>query len=152
MGRDRTSIHAPENCLVGAGWTLTGKESDTVTMREPVSYTLPVTKLLSTREYRNERGETVRMRGIFVYWFVSENELAADHLKRMWRMALDMMRTGVLQRWAYVSCFSVCRPGEEEPTLARMKQFIAAATPQFQLVPPASPSHAAASAVRTAKE
>lgn len=152
MGRDRTSIHAPENCLVGAGWTVTGKETGQVKMQQPVPYDLPVTKLFTRRDHRNERGESVPMRGIFVYWFVAENELAADHLKRMWRMALDMMRTGVLQRWAYVSCFAVCRPGEEEATWERLQRFIVAATPQFQLVPPAAPRPGAASAVGAAKE
>jgi hypothetical protein len=139
MGRDRTSIHAPEDCLRGSGWRVTGKESDTVPMQRPVPYDLAVTKLMTAREHKNERGEVTTMRGVFVYWFVAENELNADHLKRMWRMALDMMRTGVLQRWAYVSCFSVCPPGAEEATFARMKEFIADATPQFQLVPAAPP-------------
>jgi hypothetical protein len=138
MGRDRTSIHEPEYCLRGSGWTVTRKETDAIPMPRPVPYTLPVTKLTALREHRNERGEAVPMRGVFVYWFVAENELTADHLKRMWRMAIDMMRTGVLQRWAYVSYFSVCPPGAEEATFVRMKEFIAAATPQFQLVPPAS--------------
>jgi hypothetical protein len=45
------------------------------------------------------------------------------------------LRTGVLQRWAYVTCFSVCQPGQEEATFNRMKEFLAAAVPEFQLTP-----------------
>jgi hypothetical protein len=48
-------------------------------------------------------------------------------------MARDLMTRGVLQRWAYISCFSVCPPGHEEATYARMKEWITAAVPQFQL-------------------
>jgi hypothetical protein len=48
-------------------------------------------------------------------------------------MARDMLLTGVLQRWAYVACITLCAPGQEEATFSRMKEFIAAAVPQFQL-------------------
>ena len=43
--------------------------------------------------------------------------------------------TGVLQRWAYVSYFSVCEPGQEDATFARMEKLIAASVPAFQLPP-----------------
>jgi hypothetical protein len=142
MGRDRTSIHQPEYCLLGAGWQPPERGADSVLMDRPVPYELPVTKLLTLRRERNAAGEPVTLRGVFIYWFVSENKFVADHMQRMGQAAWDMMRTGTLQRWAYVSCFSVCPPGEEEPTVARMKKFIAAAAPEFQLVPaaPASPA------------
>jgi hypothetical protein len=68
-----------------------------------------------------------------VYWFVAENQLTADHNQRMWWMARDLMRTGVLQRWAYLACLVVCPPGEDEKSYERVKQFIAEAVPQFQL-------------------
>jgi len=50
-------------------------------------------------------------------------------------MAREMFRTGVLQRWAYVSCFVVCAPGQEDATFERMKKFIAAGVPEFQTAP-----------------
>lgn len=145
MGRDRTSIHQPEYCLLGSGWRITQRARDTIAVPEPVPYQLPVSKLLTIKHQPNSRGDLVPLRGVFVYWFVAGNEVAGDHLKRMWRLAWDMMRTGTLQRWAYVSCFAVCAPGEEEATWQRLSRFVAAAVPQFQLVPspttrPAGPS------------
>ena len=78
-------------------------------------------------------GESVRREaGVFVYWFVADGELTAQHRQRMWWMARDLLTRGVLQRWAYVSCFSACPPGQEEATYARMREWIAAAVPQFQ--------------------
>jgi hypothetical protein len=74
------------------------------------------------------------LRGIFVYWFVADNELTDDHRERMWWMARDLIRTGVLQRWAYVTYFSVCGTGQEEATFNRLKRFISASVPEFQLV------------------
>lgn len=145
MGRDRTSIHQPEYCLLGSGWRITERTTDSIQVQEPVPYQLPVSKLLTIKHQRTSQGDLVPLRGVFVYWFVAGNEVAGDHLKRMWRLAWDMMRTGTLQRWAYVSCFAVCAPGEEEATWKRLSRFVAAAVPQFQLVPsptnrPAGPS------------
>jgi hypothetical protein len=53
----------------------------------------------------------------------------------MWWTTEHMMSTGVLQRWAYISCFSVCAPGQEGAAFDRMKEFLAASVPQFQLFP-----------------
>ena len=53
----------------------------------------------------------------------------------MWWMAQKLLTTGVLQRWAYISCFAVCLPGQEDALFEHMKRFIAASVPEFQLVP-----------------
>ena len=90
-------------------------------------------KLTATGISQTSSEVRTRARGIYVYWFVADNELTADHLQRMWWMARDLVRTGTLQRWAYVGCFATCLPGGEQPTFERMKQFIAAAAPEFQL-------------------
>ena len=73
------------------------------------------------------------LRSLYVYWFAAENSLTARHGERMWWMAKELIRTGTLQRWAYVACWSQCVPGQEGPAFQRMKEFIAAAVPQFQL-------------------
>jgi hypothetical protein len=53
----------------------------------------------------------------------------------MKRMALHLLHTGVMQRWAYVSYFSLCEPGQEDATAARMEKVIAASVPEFQPPP-----------------
>ena len=67
------------------------------------------------------------------YWFVAEDRLTAQHGQRMLDMGLEMIRTGVLQRWAYISCYSFCLPGQEEQTYKRIKELISAAVPHYQL-------------------
>jgi hypothetical protein len=47
----------------------------------------------------------------------------------------DVLRTGELGRWAYVSYFTGCRPGEEDAVFERMSKLIAASVPEFQLPP-----------------
>jgi hypothetical protein len=86
-----------------------------------------------SRDVKLPSGQTVELKGWYVYWFVADDQLTADHNQRMWWMARDLMRTGVLQRWAYLACLAVCPPGQDEQTYQRMKTFIAEAVPQFQL-------------------
>jgi hypothetical protein len=135
MGKDRTSIHQPQYCLSSQGWSTRSQELTSILLKEPVEYELPVMKMTTGVTYKNSKGEPQAAAGVFVYWFVADKELTARHGERMWWMARDLLRTGVLQRWAYVTCFSLCAPGEEERTYARMCQFIAAAVPEFQLTP-----------------
>jgi hypothetical protein len=40
-----------------------------------------------------------------------------------------------LQRWAYVSYFSICTPGQEDAAFERMNKLIAASVPEYQLPP-----------------
>jgi hypothetical protein len=136
MGTDRTSLHKPQFCLGGQGWVIDDSASTRVEIpvERPKPYNLPVMKLVTTKQVTIE-GQTATARGLYVYWFVSHEGVTSSHTDRMWSMAGHMLRTGVLQRWAYVSCFSVCQPGHEEATFDRMKQFIAAAVPEFQKTP-----------------
>lgn len=134
MGTDRTSIHKPQFCLKGSGWDIDNAQSvpDTVRMQAPHPYDLPVMKMVSSKEVK-AHDQPVTVRGIYVYWFVAHNDLTADHTTRMWRGAKHLLSTGELERWSYVSCFAVCLPGQENATYERMKKFIVASVPQFQL-------------------
>ena len=136
MGADRTSLHKPEFCLEGQGWRINRSESSigSVAMEKPYPYNLPVMKLISRQTVGNG-GKEETASGVFVYWFVADHAYTANHWRRMWWMAREMVQTGVLQRWAYVSCFAVCAPGQEEATFERVKKFIAASAPEFQLTP-----------------
>jgi hypothetical protein len=137
MGSDRTSIHKPQYCLTGQGWRLESGYStqSNVHIDQPYPYDLPVMKLIATKQVTDASGKPVTVRGIFAYWFVADQELTASHLQRVWWMARDTMRHGVLQRWAYVTYFAVCAPGQEEAAFERVKKLVAASVPKFQLTP-----------------
>ena len=140
MGGDRTSLHKPQICLEGNGWTIDQslKSDQRVPMERPRAYELPVAKLTTTRQPGANAGGAP-LRGIYVYYYVAEDAISAGTLggERMWLLAWDVLRTGVLPRWAYVSYFAVCPPGQEDATFERMKKFIAAAAPEFHLTPKA---------------
>ena len=105
-----------------------------ISIDRPVNYSLPVVRLIASKE-ESLQGEKTKANGIYVYWFVAENQYTAKHNQRMWWMAKEMLRTGVLQRWAYISYFAICPPGGEEATFERLKTMIAASVPEFQLTP-----------------
>ncbi len=135
MGTDRTSIHKPEYCLPGQGFQIAKTDSLTLKIAEPHPYDLPIKRIIARRVVRLPNGESRELRAIFVYWFVADGELSADHLERMIWMARDLLIRGTLQRWAYVSAFAVCLPGQEETTYGRMREFLEDSVPRFQLVP-----------------
>ena len=138
MGTDRTSIHKPQYCLLGQGWRIESAVEDSVSVLKPHPYSLPLMKITASREVE-QNGQRMAVKGIYVYWFVADNVLTADHWQRMWWMSRELVTTGVLQRWAYVSCFSICLPGQEEATYELIKRFIASAAPEFQVATGAPP-------------
>lgn len=133
MGTDRTSIHKPEYCLTGQGFQVTSIERDTVEIQQPHRYELPVVKMVLSREAKTADGQRVQQSALFVYWFVADDQLTADHNERMLWMARDQITRGLLQRWAYVSAFSICHPGQERAAYSRMRDWVAASVPQFQI-------------------
>ena len=136
MGSSRSSIHQPEICLTGQGWTIDYSSSrvEQIHMDKPKPYSLPVMRLNAKRDVEAE-GQRVTQKGIYLYWFVDADEYTAVHSHRMLLMAQDMILKDVLDRWAYISFFSVCGPGQEDATYDRMKQLINLSVPEFQLVP-----------------
>ena len=143
MGTDRTSLHKPQFCLTGAGFNIDPLASaeTTVRVQQPCAYDLPVVKLVASKQVAMD-GQVQILRALYVYWFVADDQLSASvsGFERMWSMATGLLRTGVLQRWAYVSCLAYCAPGQEEATFERLKKFIDSSVPQFQLTPRASPA------------
>jgi hypothetical protein len=134
MGSDRTSIHDPHYCLEAADWHIEKTEQVVLPMDRPYPYNLQALKLTSSRTVKNSRQQPILLRGLYVYWFVAADHLTANQGERMWSIARTMVERGVLERWAYISYFVTCRPGEEEATFTHLEQFIRASVPEFQTV------------------
>jgi hypothetical protein len=151
MGGDRTSIHKPEFCLAGQGWRVDQKTVVDIPIDGPNPYRLRVAKWLMTKEVADASGRPRLVRGFYVFWFVADNEQTTSHWQRLWWLARDLLRTGVLQRWAYVSYFAACEPGQEDLVFERLKALIAASVPQFQLPPGSAATMAATGPSGTAE-
>jgi len=137
MGSSRSSIHKPQVCLTSQGWDINAEVShqEIVHLDKPAPYDLPVMWLTATRMVQRN-GQSVQQRGLYVYWFVDASECTASHQARLLRMARDVVLKNELDRWAYVSFFTICLPGQEDAAFERIKKLIVASVPEFQLVPP----------------
>jgi hypothetical protein len=135
MGEDRASMHKPQFCLTGAGWTINSTEVVKIPIEKPEPHDLSVIKLTLSGTFTQE-GQQFRAGGVYVYWYVADKAMSADPSGRahMWSMARTLLTTGVLERWAYITFFAPCQPGQENETYERMKKLIAAAVPEFQLI------------------
>jgi len=134
MKSDRTSIHRPQICVTAQGWKIEKSERISIPIATPRAYNLSATCLTLGKEVESPVDHKKHpMKALYIYWFVSENRLAAQHPEALWYITRDLALTGTLYPWGYVSCFTWCAPGSEELSVARMKRLISAATPQFQL-------------------
>ncbi len=137
MGADRTSIHRPEFCLVGQGWQVDAYDKTEV--RIPIQgshpYELPVMKWVIGNNYQTADGQQHEVSGVYVFWFVTEGQTTGQFPQMLRSMVLHLLRHGVLQRWAYVSYFTVCAPGQEDVAFERMKKLIANSVREYQLLP-----------------
>jgi Protein of unknown function (DUF3485) len=135
MGVDRTSIHRPDYCLPGQGWTINSKTAVNIPIGGEHPYELTVMKWVIHNSFQTPEGQKQDVSGLYVFWFVADREQTVDNVQRMWWLARDLLRSGVLQRWAYVSYFTACAPGQEEATFEQVKKLIAASVPEYQLPP-----------------
>jgi hypothetical protein len=134
MGSDRASIHQPQYCLVGQNWAIDKTELVLLAMDRPHAYELPALRLTASRRVSNGARPAMTVRGLYVYWFVTADKITARQGERFWSMAKTMVEKGELERWAYVSYFATCLPGEEKSTFEKMERFIRASVPDFQIV------------------
>ncbi len=131
-GRDRSSIHAAEACLVGQGWTIREGGIFRVPMDSPKPYALDMMRLVITRSARAPDGRTVSARNWYYYWFVGKNRLTPRHLNRILWTAFDRIFYNVHHRWAYVALIVNPPPGREKETEEMVRDFVRAAVPLFQ--------------------
>ncbi|HEY3760289.1 MAG TPA: hypothetical protein VGN23_00880 [Verrucomicrobiae bacterium] len=135
MGTDRTSIHNADYCLVGQGLDPFAKSIVNIPIGGSTPYALPVSEWKVSGTFQRPNGESVKENGVYVFWFVADGDQTPDHLKMMEKLAGHLLKTGEMERWAYVNYFSACEPGQEDATFERIKKLIAASVPEFQLPP-----------------
>lgn len=137
MKTDRTSIHRPQVCITGQGWKIQKTEVIDIPVAAPLPYNLKATCMTSTKTVRDEKTkQEYQLSNVYIYWFVAQHKLVPGHSEALWSISQDLITSGVLHPWAYVSVYAPCRPGQEGVALARAKRLIAAAAPEFQLTPP----------------
>ena len=133
-GRDRTSIHRPELCLVGQGWSIEGATRHA--FRHPdagLAGSFEATVLQVRRERPSAQGPVV-VPQLVAYWFVSGDAVTASHWGRFGLDAWNRVARARVDRWAYVLMQTDVVDGEPA-ALARMQTVLDGTLPAFQRVP-----------------
>ncbi len=137
-GAEQRSIHRPEACLQGQGWTIIGQQYVPIPLLS--GHKLTGEKLTLERRVTDPKtGNVIPVRAFYIYWFVGQNVTTPSEIHRVLLSNWDRVMHNVAHRWAYVSVFSLItdnlRPGGEnaEQTQDRMVDFSKRIVPTFQI-------------------
>jgi len=132
-GRDRTSIHRPELCVVGQGWTIDRSSSHRFTYPGHADGSFDATVLSVHHEIDGAAGKR-SVQNIIVYWFAGDDRVVATQGKRMLYDSWYRVVRGRAPRWAYVFLQTEAGDGMDAE-LARIQSILNLSLPSFQPVP-----------------
>lgn len=118
-GKDQSSIHRPQRCLVGQGHEILDHQSLRAPLSDGGSVDLMVLKCIKT--FQMEKGPYVYP-SYYAYWFVGQNRETPYHLTRMFYLAWDRVVHSVAHKWAYVA-ISGHRDENSDAYKDRIKEF-----------------------------
>lgn len=111
-GHLKRSLHRPEVCLPGQGWTIV--ESSPVKVPLPDGRAFEATYLRIFIDKLDENGRRIRQRGVNLYWYIGSDETTcATHYEHVAQTYLDAIFRNLNHRWAMASVFI---PVEEAAT------------------------------------
>lgn len=140
-GNDTRSIHRPEVCLDGQGWTIT---SSTVREVKMISgAVLRVRDLAIQREELRPDRSKLLLRAHYIYWFVGSDISTPSNLERQLLSFRDSVLRNVNHRWAYPSVMAFVtdnltpqqwgeRRRDDEETVKMILSLIHSLAPKFQ--------------------
>lgn len=97
------SIHRPERCMPSQGHVI--NQTSDIEIELGNGRSVAVRRLLSIQSIplNEEHTEYLKLNSVTYYFFVGNNRIVHDHLKRTLLDMKDRLVMGVDQRWAYVS-------------------------------------------------
>jgi hypothetical protein len=140
-GHDTRSIHRPEVCLDGQGWTITSSTIREVKMISGA--TLRVRDLAIERQVLLPDRSKLPLRAHYVYWFVGTDISTPSNLERQLLSLRDSVLRNVNHRWAYPSVMAYVtdnltpqqsgeRRRDDAETLKMILSLIRSLAPRFQ--------------------
>lgn len=96
-GKDRTSIHKPEICMVAQGNTIENSE----VIEVPMENGPPVKVMVMNMNKRFSNGY-IRS-SYYAYFFIGRDRTTPYHLERLIWMSLDRIFRNVAHKWAYIA-------------------------------------------------
>jgi hypothetical protein len=134
-GREKRSIHRPERCLPGQGWSVIGSQIIDVPTRS--GHPLKATCLLLSRPITMNDGTTRNLEAYYLYWYIGRSVSTPYSFERVLLTNWDLVVHRKNQRWAYVIYMGYVTQGLEadgkspQETLDAIKDFIRQSAPFF---------------------
>lgn len=119
-GNERRSIHRPEVCLSGQGWTLVG--ANTIPVAVATGEPVQVRDLLIEKPVTLADGKQRRIQAHYVYWFVGSAVTTPSHWTRMWLSTRDSILHNVNHRWAYPAVMAIVTDGFKDGETSERKR------------------------------
>ncbi len=140
-GAERRSIHRPEVCLVGQGWSILNSATRRIAMG--AGQELAVRDLYIERNQTFVNGKPKLLRAHYYYWFVGADVTTPSHATRIWLTLRDNLLRSVNHRWAYVTMLAIAgenftaaelaeRPRSDAETGRMLDEFVRLLAPRFQ--------------------
>ncbi len=140
-GTERRSIHRPEVCLTGQGWTLL--KSVTIPIEISPGQTLRVKDLWIEKTVQAPGKPPRPIRAHYLYWFIGTDVTTPNHGERIWLTTWDSVTRNVNHRWAYASALALVtdhftpeevgqRIRDNDQTLEMLTSLIRDLAPKFQ--------------------
>lgn len=125
-GKERTSIHRPQMCLVAQGHQIVEQR----VMSAPIHGRAPLKIMMLDvqRPIRRDGEQNKKEFSALAYWFVSNDRETPYYLHLTWWTAADNVFRGKSQRWAYVAIATDRIEGADSHA-KRLADFIAALCP-----------------------
>ena len=134
-GREKRSIHRPERCLPGQGWSVL--DSKVIDVPLDSGHPLKVTALLLSRPVTLSDGTSRQLQSYYLYWYVGRKVSTPYSFVRVMLTNWDLVVNRFNQRWAYVIVSKPITEGFEpdgknaEQTLDELKYFIRESVPAY---------------------
>lgn len=140
-GAERRSIHRPEVCLVGQGWSILSSSTRRIAVGE--GRELSVRDLYIERNSPVADGKIKPLRAHYYYWFVGADVTTPSHATRIWLTLRDNIVRSINHRWAYVTVLAFAgenfsatelaeRPRSDAETTQVLDEFVKLVAPRFQ--------------------
>jgi hypothetical protein len=134
-GREKRSIHRPERCLPGQGWSVIG--SKVIDIPLDSGHPLKATCLLLSRPVTLPNGSHRNLQAYYLYWYVGRAVSTPYSFERVMLTNWDLVVHRQNQRWAYIIYMEPITEGFQadgksaEETLSDLKDFIRQSVPFF---------------------
>lgn len=144
-GANKRSIHRPEACLPGQGWTI--RSGEILPIDFPDGQKLEVMNLTLSKPFELPNGVKKNLYSYYFYWFVGHDRMTPEHKARIFYTSWDRVFKQENHRWAYCIIHSKVTQGWGLPerdaaqTLEMMKNFTRDIAPTFlkSLAPRSNP-------------